>query len=123
MKKGCFIKFIVFLTIFVAAAIYIVQTKLDDWVLKPGKGIIKEVFNNSWEKDMVHVKPSAEKDSLKILITKYIDDISSADISDDKMEKIKNTIIISAADSIIDKNELKNLRNLFRVNNERSKKN
>jgi uncharacterized protein YpmS len=123
MKKGCFIKFIIFLTIFVAALIYIIQTKLDDWILTPGKGLIREAFNESWEKDMAHVKTSAEKDSLYNMINDYIDSFSTRDMAENGMDDFENLVKISASDSIIDKTELKNLRNLLRANNERSKKN
>lgn len=122
MKKGCFVKFIIFLTIFVAAVIYIVQTKLDDWVLQPGKGVIKEVFNESWQKDMAYVKASAEKDSLYLMINNIIDSLDIKNLSEKKLDNFSKLVEISTSDSIIDKSELKNLQNLLRDYNERSKK-
>ena len=123
MKKGCFIKSIIFLTIFVAMVTYIVQQKFDSWVLNPGKGIIKEVFDESWDKDMAHVKTSTEKDSLRILIKDYIDRVSSEDMKDDKIEQIKDMILNASSDSIIDRSEFINLRNILREKNERPKEN
>jgi hypothetical protein len=123
MKKGCFIKSIIFLTILVAVVTYIVQQKFDSWVLKPGRGIIKKVFDESWDKDMAHVRASAEKDSLRILIKDYIDRVSSGDLKNEKVEKIKDIIINASSDSIIDRNEFINLRNILRETNERSEKN
>jgi hypothetical protein len=37
MKKGCFIKGVVIVTILIAAVVYIIQYKLDDWFFKPAK--------------------------------------------------------------------------------------
>jgi hypothetical protein len=122
MKKGCFIKFIIFLTIFVAAIIYIVQTKLDDWVLKPGKGVIKQVFNESWKEEMAYVKASPEKDSLYALISHFIDNLNTESFSEKKIDNFSKLVELSTADSVIDKTELKNLKNLLRDYNERSKK-
>ena len=65
MKKSCFIQSIVIITIFVAAAIYIIQYKLDDWLVKPGKKLILSQVSKNWEKETAYIKESLENDSLK----------------------------------------------------------
>ena len=37
MRKGCFIKSVVFVTILIAVIIYLIEYKFDDWIVRPGK--------------------------------------------------------------------------------------
>ena len=77
MKKGCFIQAVIVVTIFVAAAIYIIQYKLDDWFINPAKKIlVSEVYKN-WDNEVKHIEESVQKDSLRALLIFYIENIKS----------------------------------------------
>ena len=80
MKKGCFVKAIIVLTILVAAILYIVQNHLDT-ILTPGKKTLKKLALSGVENDLAYVKSGPEKDSLLVLLNDYIDR---------KFDKIKN---------------------------------
>ncbi|MFO7447434.1 MAG: hypothetical protein R6W90_13775 [Ignavibacteriaceae bacterium] len=116
MSKGCFVKFIIILTIVVAAGLYIVQTKFDDWVISPGKKLVKIAFNESWDEKLDFVRPSPQKDSLRVMIEAYIDNIDPDSIQDEKIDMITNAVETVASDSIIDEHDLQTLNNLLRVN-------
>lgn len=75
MKKSCFIQAVVIVTILVAAIIYIIQYKLDDWFIKPAKNILVSEVAKNWENEVKHIKDSAQKDSLKALLFYYIEHI------------------------------------------------
>lgn len=115
MSKGCFLKFIIILTIVVASGLYIVQTKFDEWILQPGKGLIKEAFNDNWKEEFAFVKPGVQKDSLKFLIENYIDSLRSTDISEEDIDYIRKSVEAALVDSLINDKELEKLQNLLRV--------
>ena len=71
MKKGCFIKSIIILTILVAAVLYVVQNKFDDFILKPGKKFLLPVIKNDFNKKIEQINPSPERDSLIVLLNNY----------------------------------------------------
>ena len=52
MKKSCFVKSIVVLTIIVGVVLYIIQNHLDDWVINPAKGFFSELFVSGADEEL-----------------------------------------------------------------------
>jgi len=48
MKKGCFIQAVVIVTILIAAIIYVIQYKLEDWFIKPSKKFLISEAVRTW---------------------------------------------------------------------------
>ncbi len=110
MNKGCFIKSVIVITILVAVVVYIIKYKLDDWVLKPGKKLILNEFVNDWDNEAAYIKDSTEKDSLKLLVKYYLENIKTME----EVVNLDNDIFLSEfkvviEDSSITKEELSNL--------------
>jgi tRNA C32,U32 (ribose-2'-O)-methylase TrmJ len=121
MKKGCFIQIIVVLTIVTAAVLYIVNNKFDEIIFNPSKSLIV----NQITKDLNYVKDTPEKDSLRSLITNYINNLKSIkSISKEPIEKFVDSLKVALQDSIIDKREYKNLSKILKskIYHERPKK-
>ncbi len=115
MRKGCFVKIIVILTILTAAVLYIVQTKFNDWFLTPGKNFIKSVLNENIDEKLNFVSAGPGKDSLRIILNNFIDSINSVDqISEEQLNRIKYFIEDAAADSMIESEELHDLKVLLK---------
>jgi len=125
MKKSCFIQSIVIITIFVAAAIYIIQYKLDDWLVKPGKKIILSEVSKNWEKETAYIKESLEKDSLKFLMQYYLENIKTMeDVVNLEQDIFLIEFNIAIEDSLITANEISNLTLLMKKEQyEKSKSN
>ncbi len=120
MKKGCFVKTIVILTIVVAAVLYIVENKLDDFVIKPGKKFLAPLIEKELNKKTNSLKYSPEKDSTVALIQNYFKNVKIKDIpSEGKIDSIKDSIEKMFKDSLISKEEFKSLKKL--LNTEKSK--
>ena len=114
MKKGCFIKSIILLTIVTAAILYIVNHKLNEVIMNPGKGLIISEIN----RDLDHVKASPEKDSLKILIKNYVEGLKSVKkLSDKSFGDFFDSVKIAIRDSAIDSNEFKSLSRILKRRN------
>ncbi|MGB5531000.1 MAG: hypothetical protein WBQ32_13615, partial [Ignavibacteriaceae bacterium] len=79
MKKGCFLQAVIIGTVLIAAAVYIVENKLDEWFLEPGKELLLTEIVKNWDNDLKYIYESEQKDSLKNLLTYYIDNIKSLD--------------------------------------------
>ena len=77
MKKGCFIQSVIIITIFIGAAAYIVQDKLDDWLVKPGKNLILKEVAKKWVNEDNYIEDSTEKDSLRSLMKYYLENIKT----------------------------------------------
>ena len=75
MKKGCFLPAVITGTIIIAAAVYIVQNKFDDWFLKPGKNFLTTEIEKNWDNDLKYIHHSVQKDSLKALMKFYVDNV------------------------------------------------
>ncbi len=125
MKKSCFIQAVVIVTIFVAAIIYIIQYKLDDWFFKPAKNIVVSEAAKNWGTDFKHIKDSAQKDSLKALLFYYLEDIKSMEevvnLDTEIFAKEFNQVI---EDSIISDEDISKLTFLLKKEqNEKSKSN
>jgi len=114
LKKGCFLKSIIILTILVAAGLYIVQNHLDD-IVKPGKKIIKDLVMSDIEDDFAYVKSGSEKDSLKNILENYLTEkIENADkISDKDIDWLIDSVKFVVRDSIITREDLNKIKNLI----------
>lgn len=123
MKKGCFIQAVVIVTILVAAAVYIIQYKLDDWFIKPTKKfLVSEVVKN-WDNEVKHINESVQKDSLKTLMIYYLENIKSMEeVVNLDEEKFSNEFKLVIEDSLITDEEISKLTLLLKKEkNEKSK--
>ena len=106
MKKGCFVKTIIFLTIITAVLLYMINYKFDNIILNPSKQIII----NRISQELSIVKESPEKDSLKLLIRNYIMRVKKVkSFSGREIGHFVDSLKIALADSVIDRHEYKNL--------------
>ncbi len=111
MKKGCFIKSVIILTIVTAGILYIVNHKLDQFIFDPGKKMIANQINS----ELDYVKESPEKDSLKALINNYVESIKSVkNLSDKSFEIFVDSVKAAVRDSIINKREYKSLSRILK---------
>ncbi len=108
MKKGCFIKSVVLLTIATAVILYIVQHKMDTYILKPGRQALTGIFVEKVDDLTKNVKNTPEKDSLKLLIGTYIKDhLSRTKTFSNKMFKDAfDSVKVIIGDSVVNKTEL-----------------
>ena len=114
MKKGCFLKFIVIFTIFVAVVLYIVQNKFDEFFVKPGKKVLLQILNDKWDEELSYVKESDEKESLKKLINEYLTKVKSKeDLANDKTGLIIEQLGTTVQDSVVDAGELEKMRKII----------
>jgi hypothetical protein len=127
MKKGCFIKVVVILTILVASALYIIENKFDEFIGKPGKKYLTDLIKIGINEDIDKIRESDEKDSLDKMIKNYIDEIKNSNtitFSSDDGEEFINMIKDAAEDSILTTNELKDISKILeQMKNERLQKN
>ena len=126
MKKGCFIKGIIILTILVASITYIVQNKFNDFIFKPSRKLIAPLFVNDFNERLQIIKAGPKRDSLKSLVTRYIEDANNIkELSSDSLKSLFGFINYVIADSVITQRELENVKQFIsqRRQNERSEKN
>ena len=115
MKKGCFIQSFIVITILVAAIVYIIQFKLDDWIVKPGKKLILSEVAKNWENEDDYILESSEKDSLKTLMKYYTENIKTIeDVVNLDQEFFLNELNLAIEDSLISENELSKLTSLLK---------
>ncbi len=104
MKKGCFLKSIIILTILIAVILYLFEHHFNDLVLKPGKGILKEIALKDLNKKFDKVKETPEKDSLKTLINDFVESkINKIGVEKDKAEEKDKSININFDDELDEK--------------------
>jgi len=126
MKKGCFLKIIIALTIIIAAILYIVQNHLDDVVINPAKKVISDFIVSGADKQLNYIKETPEKDSLRILLKYYMKDkiSKSKTINTDDLDWLIDSIKVVVVDSLITIDELNKIKELINLKNyEKSKKN
>ena len=125
MKKGCFIQSVVIITILVAAAVYIIQYKLDDWVVGPGKKIIISELERNWDSEAGFIKESIEKDSSKTLMNYYLQNIKTMeDVVNLDENNFLSEFKLAIEDSLVTEKELSKLTMLLKKEeNEKSKSN
>ena len=114
MKKGCFLKFIIIFTIFIAVILYIVQNKFGEFFVKPGKQVLLSLLNDKWDEELSYVQDNKEKDALKKLINDYLMQIKTRDdLSDDKTAALIEQLGITVKDSVVDIIELKKMQEII----------
>lgn len=77
MKKSCFIQAVVIVTILIAAIIYVIQYKLEDWFIKPGKKFLISEAVKNLDNEVSYIQESVQKDSLKSLMKYYFENIKT----------------------------------------------
>ncbi|MBK9099863.1 MAG: hypothetical protein IPM14_17520 [bacterium] len=125
MRKSCFLKSVFILTVVIGVLVYIIQYKLDDWVIKPGKKFIINESIESIDDELITINDSANKDSLKSLLKYFLDNVKSVEeIVNLEEEKFEEELKIALSDSIISDNEISNLTSILKkVEYEKSKSN
>lgn len=126
MKKGCFIKSIILLTIVAAVIVYFVKYHFDDVVINPVKGLIAIGVEEELNKQLSHIQSSEEKDSLISFVKDYVYSINNLDeIKEKNFNNFIKSVKFVYSDSVITKTELDSFIYLFKekFKNEKSKKN
>ena len=127
MKKGCFIRSIVIITILIAAALYIIENKFDEFFLEPGKKYLADLVEVGLKEDMEKIVDSPEKDSLSIILKSYLKEFKESKkfkISSDDLDSFSELLNDTSKDSVITKNELEEISNLLeKIKNEGLQKN
>ena len=115
MKKSCFIQVVIIVTILVAAAIYIIQYKLDDWFINPAKNILVSEVDKNWDNEVKHIEESVQKDSLRSLMIYYIKNVKSMEevVNLDEENFIKEFGVV-IEDSILTDEEISKLTLLLK---------
>jgi hypothetical protein len=119
MKKGCFIKVIIVLTIVVAALLYIVQNHLDDLIINPAKEFFSELFVSGTDEELSFIAESAEKDSLRMLLKYYLKEKFTAtqELSNKDIEWLIDSVKAVVMDSVITPDDLNKIKNLIEQKN------
>lgn len=121
MKKGCFLTIFILIIIIIAGAVYFIKFHSDD-LLNLGKDKIISVIREKVDEQIDSVEGSDFKDSLKILVSDYIDSLGNYKPKDamDKLDELSSNLKVILKDKKIDKNEF-NFITKFMENNEKSK--
>jgi len=125
MKKGCFIKIIIVLTIIIAAILYILQNHLDDVVINPGKKLISDLIVGGIDDELNYIRETPEKDSLRFLLKEYLKDkiTKTKEINTGDLNWIIDSIKVIVTDTLITQNNLNRIKELINLKDyERSKK-
>lgn len=114
MKKGCFLKFIIIFTIVLAVSVYLVQNKLEEIFINPGKELLLKALEQGWEDNIDNLKESAAKDSLASILESYITKMKSTkDLSSDRTKEIIENLEKTFKDSLVEPEELSRVRELI----------
>lgn len=117
MKKGCFVKIIIVLTVLIALVLFLVQNYFDEFILKPGEKLIKGFVFEGINREMKNVKETPEKDSLRVLMDNFvhsrIKNKKEININGEEMEKLVDSAKLIFADSLITADELEKIKKLF----------
>jgi len=127
MKRGCFIRTVVIITILIAAILYILENKFDEYFLEPGKKYFSEKMKSGILEEINVIKQSPEKDSLKTMLNNFLEEIKeskSIEFAFGDDENLFSEFGKISADSIITKNELEDISKILKkIKNERLPKN
>jgi hypothetical protein len=115
MKKGCFLKIVIIITILIAAILYIFENHFNDFILKPGENIIKDIVFKDINTKMKFVKATPEKDSLSVLINNFIHNKIHKEhkLESKELEVLTDSVETVLRDSLVSRNELDHLKILF----------
>jgi hypothetical protein len=116
VKKGCFIKTVIALTIFVAAILYIIQNHLDDLIINPTKEFFSDLVVSGVDEELGFIVESPEKDSLRSLLKVYLQDkfINTKKMSDEDIDWLVDSVKVVVRDSIISKEDLTMIKKLIK---------
>jgi len=109
MKKGCLIKSLVVSTIVFAVIFYIFTNKLDSWIVKPIKSFVYDSAFGEVKENVEALKPSAEKDSLVVVLKGIMSDFENKkniNINMKHLNAIADSLVRFTTDSIITPEEL-----------------
>lgn len=126
MKKSCFIKVIIALTIFIAAVLYVLQNHFDDWVVNPVKEFFSEAFVSGVDDELAFIEESPQKDSLRVLLKDYLQDkfVNTKELSNKDINWLIDSVKIVVKDSFITEEDLDKIKNLIELKGyERSEEN
>ncbi len=111
MKKSCFVKMILILTVLAAVVLYIITHKFNEVILNPSKRLLINQVN----RDLNYVKNTPEKDSLQYLIKDYITGLKHVnDLSDATFKTFIDSLQEALKDSTIDNRDYKILYNILK---------
>ncbi len=121
MKKGCFIKIIIVLTIFVAAGLFVIQSykgKIEKFVFSKTKRTFKTLLVDDFNKKLSHIKNSPEKDSLEAYMKVYFDKNFNKyktynEIAERKGDKVLTSLAEVLKDSVITKSDDERIKKLI----------
>ncbi|MDP2302990.1 MAG: hypothetical protein Q8N03_11275 [Ignavibacteria bacterium] len=114
MKTGCFVKSLIIATIFLAAIIYIVTNKFDDFVKKPIQDFALNFALSEFNEKFDKIPETPQKLELDSLINSFaisIRDIKTIEMS--KLEKLGVALNKSLKDSEISKDEISEIKSLI----------
>jgi len=115
MKKGCILKTIFFLTIFVAVALYIFKQKFNDFIDSPDTEFNLPFINTNITEKLKFIKDSPQK----INFEKMIENAKSGlefiqELPSEQIKEISKSFDNIFSDSIITQNELNYVLDLFK---------
>ena len=111
MKKGCFIKSIIILTILVAVIAYIVRHRFNDLILIPEQYIINKGLNDK----IKDLNESPEKDSLKVLLREYAHKVKRFDSGSRKsVEAISDSLSVIINDNDITRDDINRIKKIIK---------
>lgn len=116
MKKGCFVKSIIILTIITAGAIYLIKTNWKNWVINPGKKIAVNIAMDSVEDDLKFVQQSPARDSLMAELRLYLNKKleKSNEIGNKDFSFVADSLHAAEQDSIITESEYLKIKKMLR---------
>jgi hypothetical protein len=85
--------------------------------VEKGKAFVMDEIEDSWENDLSYVQNNFEKDSLKILLKDFVQQLKDEKGFLEPSEESKiliNNVVNSFEDSLISSDELKKITELFR---------
>ena len=98
MKKGCFIKSVVIVTIFVGVIAYLIQNNFNNWFLEPGKKMLVQQIAENWKTEATFIKDSKQKDSVGILLQFYFKNIKTME----EVVNLENDLFLSELEEVIE---------------------
>ncbi|MBZ0199047.1 MAG: hypothetical protein K8H86_04205 [Ignavibacteriaceae bacterium] len=116
MKKGCFIKSIIILTIITAVSIYLVKKNWKEWVVTPGKNIAVDIAMSSMEDELKLLQQSPARDSLLAELRLYLNNKleESNEIGNKDLSFVADSIRAAESDSIITESEYLKIKKMLR---------
>jgi len=120
MRKGCFIKAVIIITILTAVIFYWIDHEGKEFLFQQGKSLAKKYIVDDFENQFNFIKDSPQKDSLETVLNNTLFNLEKfRDLSDKELDIIYSKFKVSLNDSIITSTELKELNILV---NERFRK-